>query len=125
MSEIAEPRNEVTDKERYKCAFDDICQPCKQEAPVRRLRNPLEPAPEKKKKLAAEQLACRSWCPVSVRARGREDSLLRSQKQNKADIELLQRSMNNAGIGNCQEDGEARKLLVARDRQSKLHLATW
>ena len=105
-SEIAEPRNEVTDEERHEDAFDDICQPCKE-------------APEKKKKLCVEHLPCRSWCLVIFKARGREDALLRSQKQSKADIELLKRSMNNAEIGNDQEDGEARKLLVGRDRQSK------
>ena len=30
-SEIAEPRNEVTDEERHENAIDDICQPCKEE----------------------------------------------------------------------------------------------
>ena len=117
-SEIAEPRNEVSDEERHEDALDDICQPCKEEPLVRRLRNLPEPTPEKKKKLCAEHLPCRSWCLVNVKARGREDSLLRSQKQSKA-IELLQRSMNNAEVGNDQEDGEARKLLVGRDRQRK------
>ena len=47
-SEIAEPRNEVSDEERHEDVFDDICQPCKEEALVRRLRDPKEPTPEKK-----------------------------------------------------------------------------
>ena len=42
-----------------------------------------------------------------------------SPEETKADVELPQISMDYAQIGNDQEEGEARKLLVGRDRQSK------
>ena len=50
-SEIADPRNEVSNEERHEDGFDDICQPCNEEAPGGRLRNPSEPTPEKKKNI--------------------------------------------------------------------------
>ena len=55
---------------------------------------------------------------MCVKARGREDPH-RAQTERKADLELPQISMDYAEIGNDQEEGEARKLLVGRDRQSK------
>ena len=117
-SEISEPRNEVTEEERDDDASADMCQPSNEEAPIRRPRNPSEPTPEEKQKHWAVHLPYRSWCPVCVKARGREDPH-RAQKERKADLELPQISMDYAEIGNDQEEGEARKLLVGRDRQSK------
>ena len=55
---------------------------------------------------------------MCVKARGREDPH-QAQKERKADVELPQISMDYAEMGNDPKEGEARKLLVGRDRQSK------
>ena len=108
----------MTEEERDDDASADMCQPSNEEASIRRPRNPSEPTPEEKEKHWAVYLPYRSWCPVCVKARGREDPH-RAQTERKADLELPQISMDNAERGNDQEEGEARKLLVGRDRQSK------
>ena len=86
---------------------------------------PRNPRQRKRKNMRAVHLPYRSWCLVCVKARGRADPH-RAQKERKADLEFPQISMDYTDIGNAQEEGEARKLLVGRDRQSKFtfcHLA--
>ena len=56
-SEISQPRNEVTEEERDDDASADMCQPSNEEAPMRRPRNPSEPAPEGKEKTLCSTFA--------------------------------------------------------------------
>ena len=97
--------------------LDEECQHHNEEALIKRPRNPSEPTPEEKQKHWAVHLPYRSWCPVCVKARGREDSH-RAQKQSK-DEDLPRISMDYATVGNDQEGSDARKLLVGRDRHSR------
>ena len=80
-SEISEPRNEMTEEERDDDVSADMCQPSNEEAPIRRPRNPSEPTPEEKEKHWAVHLPYRSWCPVCVKARGREDPTPSSERE--------------------------------------------
>ena len=85
-TEIARPPNVGGDCQEG--TSDEECQQHNEEAPIKRPRNPSEPTPEEKEKHWAVHLPCRSWCPVCVKARGREDPH-RAQK-NKVKMRICQ-----------------------------------
>ena len=116
-SEVAE--KPTIEEEHLDDVEEDVCQPCNEDAPIKRPRNPTGPTPEEKEKHWATHLPYRSWCPICVKARGREDPH-RGMKKKEDVEELLPRiSMDYAEVGNEQDGKDARKLLVGRDRQSK------
>ena len=52
---------------------DIVCEPCG-EAPIVVARDPACPSHEERERHNATHLPYRSWCPVCVQARGKEDS---------------------------------------------------
>ena len=54
-----------------------------EEAPVKRPANPADPNPEEREKHMACHLPYRGWCPICVKARGREDAHYKQTKEQK------------------------------------------
>ena len=61
-----------------------ICQPCGNERVPNKLTSPIKPSAEDVERHNATHLPYRDWCPICVKARGREDAHRRKQK-NKED----------------------------------------
>ena len=102
----------------YQTDEDLQSQQCNEEAPIRRPRNPSEPTPDEKERHWATHLPYRSWCPVCVKARGREDPH-RAHDKRVEDNAMPRISMDYAEVGSESTNDNARKLLVGRDRHSK------
>ena len=104
-------------------AFEEWCQVCEdsplleEEAPIRKPRNPSDPTPEEKERHWATHLPFRPWCPVCVKAKGKEDPHLSGKKKNEGeDMDMV--AIDYASIGEG-EDSHARKLLIGRDRRTR------
>ena len=85
--------------------------------PMRATRNPVDPTPEEREEHWKTHLPYRAWCPVCVKARGREDP---HKAKTKGKDELPVIAMDYCDIGD-------RKLLVGRVDDSGFtfsHLAT-
>ena len=65
---------------------DIVCEPCG-EAPIIVAKSPSCPSHEERERHNATHLPYRSWCPVCVQARGKEDS---HRKNKKKEDEVLQ-----------------------------------
>ena len=91
-----------------------------EEAPIKRPRNPAEPTfEEKERHWASGHLPYRPWCPVCVSARAREDPHYQQTKEEKKDgIPTI--SMDYATVGERDDKEDLRKLLVGRDRWTKM-----
>ena len=94
-----------------------------EEAPGRRRRNPEDPTPEERElHMAKGHLPYRNWCPICVEGRGREDP---HYEQTKIDRERGHATvcMDYAELGgakNQQDRSDVRKILVGRDRWTKM-----
>ena len=79
-----------------------------EEAPARNVRNPKDPLPEERDLLYKRgHLPCRAWCPVCVKARGREDQQKAKESDEQAVVKRLLFSWREM------------KLLVGREDKSK------
>ena len=112
------------------------CTPCG-EAPIRMPTNPADPTPEERERHYATHLPYRSWCPVCVQARAREDGhYARTREEREVGLPCI--AMDYAETGDLREKSEddakskeedllenkdeadvyKRKLLVGRDKWS-------
>ena len=69
-----------------------------EEAPAKRTRNPSDPTQDEKERHWSTHLPYRSWCPICVKARGREDKHQAGRRKNDGS-ELPNISMDYAEIG--------------------------
>ena len=97
-----------------------------EEAPVKRLANPADPIPEEREKHMACHLPYRGWCPICVKARGREDAHYKQTKEQK-EKGLPRMAMDYAETGEKLDKSDGRKLLCGRERWTRwtfCHLVT-
>ena len=81
-----------------------------EEAPARNVRNPKDPLPEERNlHYKRGHLPYRAWCPVCVKARGREDQHKAKKSDDQAVVKV---SMDYCSVGEM-------KLLVGREDKSK------
>ena len=88
-----------------------------EEAPAKRTRNPSDPTQDEKERHWSTHLPYRSWCPICVKARGREDKHQAGRRKNDGS-ELPNISMDYAEVGE-KDQRAVRKLLIGRDRHTK------
>ena len=89
-----------------------------EEAPARRPKNPADPTPEEKERHMCSHLPYRPWCPICVKARGREDQHYeRTKEQRSRGVPKM--AMDYAETGEMEDRSDARKLLIGRDRWTK------
>jgi hypothetical protein len=89
-----------------------------EEAPVKRLANPSDPTPEEKERHMTCHLPYRGWCPICVKARGREDAHYKQTKEQK-EQGLPRVAMDYAETGEKADKSDERKLLCGRERLTK------
>ena len=89
-----------------------------EEAPVKRLANPSDPTPEEKEKHMTCHIPYRGWCPICVKARGREDAHYKQTKEQK-EQGLPRVAMDYAETGEKADKSDERKLLCGRERWTK------
>ena len=97
-----------------------------EEAPVKRLANPSDPMPEEREKHMTSHLPFRGWCPICVKAKGREDAHYKQTKEQK-EKGLPRMAMDYAETGEKADKSDERKLLCGRERWTKwtfCHLVT-
>ena len=105
-------------------AAELFCEPCGEEAPIKRARIPDEPTREERERHWATHLPYRSWCPVCVKASGREDPhRTNTGKSMEESIDSV--AMDYAEVGNENSEGAktAYKFLIGRDRKTKYTFA--
>ena len=78
----AKEDGEDNDEDQEDQDEDIVCVPC-ENAPVVIAKNPYNPTHEEKEAHNATHLPYRSWCPVCVQARGREDDHKRDKEKAK------------------------------------------
>ena len=89
-----------------------------EEEVVRKLRDPKMPSQEEVGwHYVMGHIPYRSWCPICVKARGREDPHV-SKRGNRDKDGMARVSMDYAVIGNEEDGEEGRKLLVGRDKDT-------
>ena len=89
------------------------CEPCGEHAP-RVLRSPVKPSKEDVERHYTTHLQYRSWCPICVQARGREDP-------HKRKTEKAQKGLPVVSLDYVELDGDAddaTKTIVAKDEDS-------
>ena len=90
-----------------------------EEAPIKKPRNPEDPtSDERERHWAAGHLPYRPWCPVCVKARCKEDGHYSKVKKEKTGG-MTTVSMDYATIGDREDDVDARKIVVGKDRWTK------
>ena len=97
-----------------------------EEAPVKRHANPSDPIPEEREKHMTSHLPFRGWCPICVKAKGREDAHYKQTKEQK-EKGLPRMAMDYAETGEKADKSDERKLLCGRERWTKwtfCHLVT-
>ena len=100
-------------------AEDFMCRDCApEEAPVKRPANPSDPTPEEKEKHNCTHLPNRPWCPICVKARGREDAHYVKAMEEKLKG-LPKVAMDYAETGEKLDKSDMRKLLIGRERWTK------
>ena len=77
-------------------------------APIRRPRNPADPTPAEREEHNATHRPFRPWCPVCVKAGGREDAHYSTTKQEKEEGMSIV-SIDYASVGHVQ-------MLIGRDK---------
>ena len=93
----------------------DVDQDCEdlhgnEEAPARSVRNPKDPLPEEKElHYKRGHLPYRAWCPICIKARGREDQHKSKEPDEQSVVKI---SMDYCSVGEM-------KLLVGREDKSK------
>jgi len=80
-----------------------------EDAPIRLPRNPADPLPEEREKHWKTHLPYRSWCPVCVKARGREDQ--HRARKTKDEDGITEVAMDYCSVGDM-------RLLVGRENKS-------
>ena len=86
-----------------------------------KLGEPREPTAEERNEHEMTHLPYRSWCRHCVRGRGKEAA---HRKQGRSEGELHELHFDFAFMGEEEEPGQCITMLVVRERQSRMTLAT-
>ena len=86
-----------------------------EEAPIRRPANPADPTPEERERHNCTHLPYRPWCPICVKARGREDSHYKRTKEQK-EKGIPKVCIDYAVTGENLDMSDERKMLCGRER---------
>ena len=95
-------------------AMSFTCEPCDARVPIT-LRSPMKPSKEDVEKHCATHLPYRNWCPVCVKAKGREDAHARSSDDEKPGLPVV--SMDYSELDD-KKDSRSNKTLVVKDESS-------
>ena len=87
-----------------------------EEAPIRLQRNPRDPTSEERERHWRTHLPYRAWCPVCVKARGREDEHRAGNAEEEDGVSEV--AMDYCKVG-------SKTLLVGRERELNIHVVTW
>lgn len=89
-----------------------------EEAPIKRPTIPSDPTPSERERHNASHLPYRSWCPVCVHSRAREDPHY-SETKEEMGTGLPRVSVDYATIGEKQDVVDTQRILVGRDKWTK------
>ncbi len=112
--EVMEEDVEKIEKDAADSEPDFMCSPC-EEAPMRIPSNPSDPTLEEREKHCTTHIPYRSWCPVCVQARAREDKHYKETSEER-ELDLPRVSMDYAHADGAKEDVHKKRLLIGRDR---------
>ena len=96
------------------------CEQC-EAAPIKVARDPGDPTPEEREQHFITHLPYRSWCPVCVKAKGREESHRKQEGKEEA-IKPTMR-IDNKSFGQEIESDDKATALVIKDSKTKMHFA--
>ena len=94
------------------------CRPCEEEVPVKIIKDPGMPTKEEKERHDMTHNPYRSWCPVCVEARGKEDPHRRNKDGKTEGDGIPEVGLDYKAFG--QEEGEDDKatVIIARDKET-------
>ena len=109
-----DPTREPQPAQAVESSIDFTCKPCDERVPMT-LPCPMKPSKEDVERHYTTHLPYRNWCPVCVKAKGREDAHARGGSGDKTGLPVI--SMDYSEL---DDEAEARsnKTLVAKDEES-------
>ena len=96
------------------------CEEC-EAAPIRIARDPGDPTPVEREEHAVTHLPYRSWCPVCVKAKGKEES--HKRQGNKEEVLKPTVSMDYKVFGQEVAEDDKATALVIKDSATKMNFA--
>ena len=103
---------------------DDVeSQSCHEEVPVKVAKDPGLPTPEERDRHNMTHNPYRSWCPVCVEARGKEDPHRKQKKKKKDDDEVPEVGLDYKAFGQETAEDDKVILIVARDKHTLMTFA--
>ena len=91
-----------------------LCQPCGEEAPVKVARDPGNPTTEEVDNHFVTHFPYRSWCPVCVMAKGKEEAHFRSKEKEKSKVPII--GIDYKVFGQEIETDDKATAIVMRER---------
>ena len=86
-----------------------------EEAPLKRPNNPSDPTPQEREEHNAKHLPYRPWCPVCVKAKGREDPHYEKTAKERNDG-LPKMCIDYAETGENEDMSDSREMIVGKEK---------
>ena len=93
-------------------------QPCREEVLVKVIKDPGLPTEEEKERHDMTHNPYRSWCPVCVEARGKEDPHRRNKNKRVGSDGVPEIGLDYKSFGQEENEDDKATRIIARDRET-------
>ena len=106
----AKGRDQGEEEEEEDKEDEYLCTVCNEEPKIKVVRDPGSPTPEEREKHDMTHSPYRSWCPICVEAKGKEDPHLREHGEKRVGVNVI--GMDYKTFGQDDTDEKMTKYVV-------------